>query len=1063
MTLTAEWKRRIDRWREELPRHFYRALGAVNLAGFTTTAQLTAEQARTHTFHATPPGTRWGAKWEYGWFEGEVVLPAEGAGRRIALKVDVGAESIVFVDGRVAGAKDTHHDALTLCQSGVPDTRYAVLIEGYAGHGPRVCHAGPTPPGRETVPEPGPTQSVVGESTFGIWEEDVYQLWLDVETLYHVRQNVDPDLLRVAEIDQALRDFTRIVDFELPRVEMLETVRACRASLEPLLACVNGSTAPTMFAFGHAHLDVAWLWPLAETERKAARTFANQLALMAEYPEYRFLQSQPHLYRMVRRRYPELYERVKKAVQAGQIIPDGGMVIQSDTNIPSGESLIRQFIHGQRFFREEFGIESHVLWLPDAFGYSGALPQIMRGCGVRYFSTAKIFWDYNSSDPFPYNTFTWEGIDGSEVLVHLCNDYDSRTDPAAVIERWNQRVQKDGISTRMLPFGWGDGGGGPTRDHLEFLRRQRDLEGVPRVRMASPTEYFQDQEARSIPDARYVGELYFPAHRGTYTSQARTKRANRKSELALREAEMWGTIAQALRGFRFPAEAMDEAWTAVLLNQFHDIIPGTSIHRVYEEAEATYAAVLDAANACARDARESLTDDSQALTVFNALSWERTALVALPRSFTSAFDEAGHPLPTQTTGGEMLAEVKVPPCGWTTLRPGPSTSSGCSSGHNPAPAGAVETENPLRATTRMIENERLRVAFNDRGEIISILDKEAGRELAAGRCNSFKMYKDVPTLYDAWDIDSTYPLTPVQLAEDASFEVLAAGPLVARIRVTRKLNRSTVTQEISLRHGSRRIDFHTTVDWQESHKLLKVSFPVTVHAHEAIHEIQFGHIRRPNHRSRPFDADRFEVSNHRWTALAEENRGCAVLNDCKYGVDVLGNSINLTLLKAALAPDMTTDKGLQEFTYAFYAWNGSFAESPIVQEAYELNCPVTTAPGAAGENSLFSIDVPNVVIETVKPPEDGGGAAPCTDLVVRLYEAKRTATRCALSTSLPVVGAAQTDMLERVERALPCDAGTIGLDFRPLEIKTVRLRLAASPLPQLTPPRTTPGRRRNAP
>jgi len=834
----------------------------------------------------------------------------------------------------------------------------------------------------------------------------------------------------VAEIDQVLREFTLIVDFELPHAEMLETIRACRERLRPLLACVNGSTAPTLFACGHAHLDVAWLWPLAETERKAARTFANQLALMEEYPEYKFLQSQPHLYRMVETRYPELYERIKKAVLAGQFVPEGGMWVQADTNVPGGESLIRQFIHGKRFFWDEFGVECQVLWLPDVFGYSGALPQIMRGCGVRYFASAKIFWAYHGGDPFPYNTFTWEGIDGSEVLAHLYTNYSSHTDPASVIQRWNKRVQKDGIGTRLLPFGWGDGGGGPTRDHLEFLRREKDLEGVPKVRVATPLEYFQDQEARGIPDARYVGELYFQAHRGTYTSQARTKRGNRKSELALREAEMWGTAAKALKGFTFPLTEMDTAWKTVLLNQFHDIIPGSSIRRVYEEAEAAYTGVLETAQRVASQAASHFTGDSpalrrrsgQALTVFNSLSWERTGLVSLPEGWPGAANEAGDLLPAPAVDGETFVEVTIPSCGWQALRL--------------RPAAGTEIPNTLTATTSLLENDVLRLTFDDKGEITSIFDKASGRELAAGSCNSFKMYKDVPTAWDAWDIDSMYALAPVALDEPARIEVVASGPLVARLRVSRTIHESTMTQEVSLRRGSRRVDFHTVVDWQERHKLLKVNFPVNVHASEAIHEIQFGHIRRPNHKSRPLDGDRFEVSAHKWTALAEGNRGCAVLNDCKYGVNVLGNSINLTLLKSALAPDMHADRGRQEFTYAFYAWNGSFADSPIVREAYELNCPALVVPGAAGERSLFDVDAPNVIVETVKPAEDGS-----RDVIVRLYEAKRMTTRCTLSTSLPILGAAQTDMIETVQETLPRDGGRITLEFRPFEVKTVRLRL----------------------
>jgi len=847
MALTTEWRCRIDNWRRELPNHFYRALGVIDLRGFTTTGQLSPAEALQGESRPMPPGTRWGAKWEYGWFQGETVLPEEAADRHIVLKVNVGAESTIFVDGKVAGAKDRHHGEVTLCTCGVPATRYAVLIEGYAGHGPRVTRAGPTPPGRATVPEPGPTQATVGETTFGIWEEDAYQLWIDVETLVQVRDAVDPNGLRVAEIDQALRDFTLIVDFELPHAEMMATIRACRGRLRPLLACVNGSTAPTMLAFGHAHLDVAWLWPLAETDRKAARTLANQLGLAAAYPEYRFLQSQPYLYWRVKQHYPELYARVKKAVQAGQLIPEGGMWVQADTNISGGESLIRQFIHGQRFLREEFGVESEILWLPDVFGYSGALPQIMRGCGIKYFSTAKILWNYTGDAPFPYNTFTWEGIDGSEVLAHLCNDYNSDTGPATVIARWNQRVQKDGFSTRLFPFGHGDGGGGPTRDHLEFLRRQGDLEGVPRVRMAAPIAYFEEQEATSVrpapalpgwcgrvppdavhPRARYVGELYFQGHRGTYTSQARTKRGNRKSELALREAEMWAAAAQALRGFEPPVERLDAAWKAVLLNQFHDILPGSSIHRVHEEAEASYAAAIDTAREITSHAISCLTEGTQegdqAVTVFNSLSWERTELVALPDTFGEgrAASETGGLLPVQVIDGRPWVEATVPPCGWTTLRPAPA----------PTPANAREPADGLRATEGLLENAHLQVKFNASGEVTRLFDKDVGRELAAGPCNRFRMYKDVPAAWDAWDLDSMYALTPVELEDRASIEVVAEGPLVATIRVSRRLNQSTMTQEISLRRGSRRVDFRTSVDWQESHKLLKIDFPVHIHTHK---------------------------------------------------------------------------------------------------------------------------------------------------------------------------------------------------------------------------------------
>ncbi|MEJ5310136.1 MAG: glycoside hydrolase family 38 C-terminal domain-containing protein [Anaerolineae bacterium] len=1039
MALTIEWKDRIYHWYEELQRHFYQPLGTVALEGFVTLEQLTPEEAASRDFFPMPPGTAWGAKWEYGWFKGSFDLPDAAAGKRIVLAVDVGAESIVFLNGAdkkhpfAAGACDREHREITLALDGVPGTRYDVLVEAYAGHGPRNCETGPTPPDRETVPEPGPTQAVVGLTTFGVWQEEVYQLWVDVMTLWQLRENLDANSLRVMEIDQGLRDFTLIVDFEVPEAEMLATVAAGRARLKPLLDCVNGSTTPEMFAFGHSHIDVAWLWPLQETERKAGRTMATQLALMAEYPEYKFLQSQPHLFWMLQQRYPDIYARIKDAARAGQFIVEGGTWVEPDTNISGGEALIRQFVHGKRFYKDEFGVDCELLWLPDVFGYSGALPQIMRGCGVKYFSTQKIFWAYHGGDPFPYNTFVWEGIDGSEVFVHLHNDYNARVDPSSVIQRWNERVQKDGFATRLYPFGYGDGGGGPTRDHLEFARRLTNLEGAPKFRIAHPLDYFKDQDARGWPDVRYVGELYFQAHRGVLTSQAKTKKGNRKSELALREAELWGVAARALKGFDFTAATLDGAWKAVLLNQFHDILPGSSIHRVYEEAEAAYAGVIAAAKRVTESALDALairpdrsSETCQVLTVFNSLSWERDVMVALPAGWLGVQTADARVLPVQTVGDTTYTEVRIPACGWTTLAQADV--------HLLPDPGAVEVT-PI-ASPILLENDVLRLTFDAYGQITSIFDKETQRELAAGPCNSFKMYKDVPSRFDAWDIDSMYEQTPVALDEPATFELVTAGPLVAILSVTRRLHDSTLTQEIRLRRGSRRVDFVTTVDWRERHKLLKVAFPVNVHAHEAIHEIQFGHIRRPNHRSRPFDADRFEVANHKWTALAEENRGCAVLNDCKYGVNVLGNSINLTLLRSPLAPDMTADQGVQTFTYAFYAWNGSFADSDVVREGYDLNIPPLTAPGDAGTASLFAVDAPNVIIEAVKPAEDGS-----PDVIVRLYEAKRMATRATLTTALPVEAACLTDMLERPQDDVPVQDGQMVLDFRAFEIKTVRVTL----------------------
>jgi alpha-mannosidase len=1010
MALSNEWKNRIDRWEKVLWKLCYQPLDNVAFEGFTTFDQLTAQQAQQNQFRPMPPGTRWGAKWEYGWFRTQVILPDAAARRRVMLRPALGVsefefddcESLAWVNGKITSSTGWARPDISLTVNGAPGARFQILLETYSGHGLLNVGEGPVPYGSVSVPEPGPTQVSIGMSTFGVWRDDIYHLALDFTTLFELRNGLDERSMRCDEIDQGLMDATLIFDPELAESELQETARAARQRLQPLLACVNGSTAPMFYAIGHAHLDVSWLWPMAETERKFARTVANQLALFEEYPEHRFLQSQPHLYWLLKQKYPELYEEFKQAVLAGKVIPDGGMWLEADTNITAGESLIRQILNGKRFFKEEFGVDSRIMWLPDVFGYSGALPQILRGCGMIGFTTSKIAWRYNGGDAFPYNTFLWEGIDGTTIPTHIYTDYNRETRPRSLLELWNTRLQSHGVKSMILAYGWGDGGGGPTRDHLEFLRRVHDLEGLPRVRIASPEEFFTDLERQGLPKERYMGELYFQAHRGTYTSQAKTKQGNRRSELALREAELWGAAAQALNGFAFNARTLDNTWRKVLLCQFHDILPGSSIHRVHEEAEKALAEAVATASETARKAAATFTDGSPALTVFNSLSWPRMALVDLP------------------TGP---VEVSVPACGWKTIPAEQSDSAG----------------SQVKAKAQSLENEYLRVEINPRGEIASLWDKEAGRELMAAPGNRLCLYKDVPDMWDAWDIDSMAEQQPVVIDEPVTIEVLNQGPLIGQIRLSRQLAASSLTQVISLRRDSRCIEFATNVDWRESHRLLKVAFPVNIHTNEGLHEIQFGHLRRPNHRSRLYDADRFEVCNQKWSALVEENAGVAVLNDCKYGLSVTGNSLNLTLLKSATAPDMTADKGLQTFTYALYTWNGSLAESGVVRAAYELNVPVMVIPGALGERSLFNLDAANIVIEAVKPAEDGSG-----DVVLRLYESMRTHTRCKLSTSLPLTSAAQTNMLEQEDRQLVVKDGIISLDFRPFEIKTVRLTLLNS-------------------
>ncbi len=716
-----------------------------------------------------------------------------------------------------------------------------------------------------------------------------------------------------------------------------------------------------------------------------------------------------------------MYQRLAEKVRAGQVIAEGAAWLEPDTNLPGGEALIRQLLYGRRFFREEFGIESELFWEPDVFGYSGALPQIMRGCGVKYFATQKLLWVYNDADPFPYSTFEWEGIDGSTVLAQVFRGYNNEASPAHTIENWRERIQQPGLTSGIYSFGWGDGGGGAQRDHLEYLRRQSDLEGAPRMRIDSPVAFFKSLEQSNLPLPRYVGELYFACHRGTYTSQARIKQANRRSEWALREAEMWSTAASAYARKPVPAQKLDAIWKKLLLNQFHDILPGSSIQRVSQESENDHEEIRTGAAEVAQQAARDLTRPGSGLVLFNSLPWPRKVMVALPTGQQGAVDSAGVPLDTQLDKGITHVEMFIPACGWTTIYPG---------------GKAIITHTGLSISPYSLENKYLRIRFDEFGRMISLFDKDSDSEWLQGPGNDFRLFHDVPSKFDAWDIDSLYKLEPLALANPANIEILAQGPLWASLRITRTINQSRLTQEVRLLRSSRRIEFISEIDWHERHKLLKVAFPFNIHANQALHEIQFGHLARPTHASRPYDADRFEVSQHKWSALVEGNRGVGLLNDSKYGISVEGSTMALTLLKSALAPDMNADQGIQRFVYAIYPWQGNFFESPVIREAYELNAPQTCIQDRVGEGWLFRVNAANIILETVKPAEDGS-----PDLVLRLYESKHAATRCRLETSLPVRKIVQTDMQEHKEADLSLRGRSVELDFRAFEIKTLRLVL----------------------
>ena len=1040
----SEWRVRINTWISVLKRELYIPLGEINWEAFRTKDYLTPEQASAAEFEPVRPGYSWGEAWEYCWFRANITLPEGVDGKRIVMNLAPGGESTLFVNGQAFGTyradwiSDAHHYMVDnyLTRDAKAGESFDILMETYAGHyipeiSEMAFYTGPVmPDGKQFVdtnPE-GPRRTL-GKCTYGIWNEEAYQLYMDVETLNKLLQTLDTTSLRASKICDALEKFTLIVDFEQPREKRNECYREAREALRPAMEAVNGSSAPVFYAIGNAHLDLAWCWPLAETYRKTARTFAAQLRLLEEYPDYKFLVSQPACYEMVREHYPELFERIKAAAKDGRWIADGAMWVEPDTNMAGGEALVRQLIYGKRYYKEVFGVDSELLWLPDTFGYTAALPQILNKCGVKYLVTQKIFWSYNKGEPFPYHYFNWQGMDGSEITSFLPTKYEYPTDPIEINEVWKNRSQARDLDAFLFPFGYGDGGGGPTRDHLEYARRQKDLEGGVKVKIADPVEFFEDmQEQKGTPKNTYVGELYFTAHRGTYTTQAAVKKGNRKSELALRDVEMWAVPA-ALNGTEYPAAKIEGLWKDVLLNQFHDILPGSSIARVYVEAEKLHNKVLAESGELLENAQKSLlTGDEKAVTVFNSLGFERKALVALPETFANgAVTADGTYVPVARSNGELKAVVTLPSCGAISLTP--AAEAKC------AADGAVVS---AADDGFVMENELVKARINNRGEVTSFILKESGREFASGAMNRFRVFKDIPRRWDNWDIDSNYVDQEIEGAYDITVEAVESG-IEASVKVCGKILGSTYTQYIRLAKDAKRLEFETEVDWRELHKLLKVGFPVDVYAENAVNEMQYGFVERPTHRSKLYDKERFEVCNHRYTALKDNAHGAAVLNDCKYGISVNGNSMELTLLRAGTCPDFRTDNRVHNFTYAFTAWEGDFASCDVVKQGYEVNVAPVVAAGGALDASYLSVDRDNIMIDAVKLAEDGSG-----DIIVRLYESKKAASSAKLNVNFAKDFTAYScDMLENNEEELSMENGAVALTFKAFEIKTVRLSAKA--------------------
>ena len=1013
---------------DALAADLYHPLGGIAFTGFRAEAEMTLEQAIAHDRVPMPEGFVWGKPREYAWMFAEITLPESAAGERIVMSLQPGGESTVFLDGKPFGTKRAewvahpHHHIVdqTVSYRAVPGEKHALALEVYGGT-PLPAHAG-----RPIFPEIGVAwendeMPTVGKSTFGLWNEEAYQLWLDLTMLRDISGFLDENDAMKEQIGHCIGKMLDMLDLEQPLPQRRQTCKDARAVLAPVMAAHNGTFAPSMGVIGNSHLDLAWLWPMTETRRKTARTFAAQLRLLREYPEALFLASQCAEYELCREHYPELFEEIKAAIREGRWIAEGGMWVEPDTNLSGGEALVRQFLYGKKYFKEVLGVDSQVAWLPDTFGYSAALPQIIKGFGMKGLTTQKIFWSYNDSEPFPHHAFRWKGNDGTEILSFLHMAYETKVDAATLHTRWNARVEKDGSGDFYLPFGYGDGGGGPTRDDMEQIRRQKDLQGSPRLYWMDPGAYLGKRNDGSLPVFR--GELYFPCHRGTYTTQAAVKKGNRRCENAMRLWEMLAAFASFTGGEDYPAADLERVWKDLLVHQFHDILPGSSIGAVYEETHTAHARILKSAVLGASTALLALTDkrDDAGTAFFNGATHGGKRLIEADASFAEgAMDECGHLLPAQPWQGGALIWADVPALGAVSLRPAKAPKMN--------EASVSESEDGYR-----FRNGQLEAFISREGELLSF--RANGKERVRSASNRFHLYRDLPRIFDAWDIDSQTEDREIFPPRATASRIVCEQGLRAAVRFRTALDTSVIEQTISMDAGAMQIEFDTKVLWNERHRLLKVSFDTGLDVPEAQHQIQFGHLSRPAHRSRQYDADRFEVCCHAWTALHDATHGAALLNDCKYGVGVCDGVIGLSLLRAPTYPDPKADQGEHTFRYAYRVWDGPFEGAGLNEAAEALNVPLLAIPGRAGFGPLFRLDDPAVTVESVKLAEDGSG-----DLILRLYEAQNGCRDVALTPPAKIEKAWECDLAENKQRRVGTENGAFRLSFRPFEIKTLRLR-----------------------
>jgi len=956
-------------------------------------------------------GGEWGSGWDsHAWFH--LTVHSDDPNRYLFVQTELSGwdaanpQFIVYVNGEMKQGVDVNHREVLLGDCGDLD------IYIYAYTGPKI-------------------EKAKLFIDFRTLDTDVDGLYYDIFYPFNMLDYLKPDSSEYVHIESFLYNAVSMLWlYDIGSEEFLASVRYARNYLQKvfyekycrdqIVKCV---------CIGHTHIDCAWKWTLKQTREKVQRSFSTVLELMNRYPEYKFMSSQALLYKNLKEEAPEVYAKVAEKIKEGRWECEGAMWVEADCNLSSGESLVRQVMYGKNFFKKEFGVDNRVLWLPDVFGYSAALPQILKKSGVDWFVTSKISW--NDKNKMPYDTFEWRGIDGTAVNSYFLTatdmqstkrpeqlkrheyhttTYNANTYPNQIAGTYERYQQKELTDEVLVTFGYGDGGGGPNSEFIELLRRSaKGIPGSPQTEIGFAGDFLRRLEASIAdsftPQPVWQGELYLEFHRGTYTTMADNKKCNRKAEFLYENAEMLGVTAKHLFGDAFPAEELHNGWEMILTNQFHDIIPGSSIKEVYDQSEIDYAHILGVGNGIADGIREKIAadiDKKRGYVVFNPHAFEGEGFVKI---------------------GDKTAYVKgVAPKGYTAT-------------------DIFVTENHVSVSGNKVETDRLSVTFDEDMQIVSIYDKKAERELVrAGEvANELRIHADYPPYYDAWEWHQYSTDQYKIITNVSSVEVVDDGARKG-IRIERDFGASVITQTVWFNDFTAQIDFETVVDWHERHKMLKAAFPMDITTDKATYDIQFGSIERPTHKNTSWDEARFEVCAHKYADLSDGGYGVSLMNDCKYGYDIHDGVMQLSLLRSPTDPNPEADQGKHSFTYSLYLHEGTLRESDTVEKSYMLNIPMIALEASGdsdaipAEFSLVSLNSDHVACETVKEAEDGNGT------VIRVYEYKNIRGKVRLTTALGFEKAYLCDMLENEICELPVVDGKIVCDIKGFEILTVKLK-----------------------